>query len=329
MRIALDVMGGDNAPAAPVLGGVEALDQLEAEFELLLVGDTEAIERELDGRDVDRDRLRIIAASETIEMDEAPVEAVRRKRDSSICRGIELQARGEADAFVSAGSTGAVLAASMLSLGTLPGLDRAGLGALLPTAGPHPTLLIDVGANADCRSQDLERFAHLGHVYVQAVEGRPNPRVGLLNMGGEAGKGDRLSQETYRLLERGRLNFAGNVEGHDILSGDYDVVVCGGFAGNIVLKFYESVADHLARRVSLSAAGSAALIDLTRVCDVLDYAAQGGAPLLGVDGVTIVCHGDSPPRAIRNAVRVAVTAVENDMVERLKREFSGLAEAKA
>lgn len=322
-------MGGDNAPAVPVLGGVEALHQVESDFELLLVGDPGAIERELEGKEVERDRVTIVPASEKIEMDESPVEAVRRKPDSSIGRGVQLQKYGEADAFVSAGSTGAVLAASMLFLGTLPGLDRAALGASLPTGGAYPTLLIDAGANADCHARDLEGFARLGHVYSGCVEGRPSPRIGLLNIGGEAGKGDRLSQEVYRLLEAGNLNFAGNVEGRDILSGDYDVVVCGGFVGNVVLKFYESVADHLARRVSQSAAGSAALVDLTRVCDVLDYAQYGGAPLLGIDGVTIVCHGDSPARAIKNAVRVAARAVENDMVERLKREFSGLAEAQA
>jgi glycerol-3-phosphate acyltransferase PlsX len=322
-------MGGDSAPAVPVLGAVEALQQIEGDFELLIVGDADAIERELDSFDVPKSRVQVVAATETIEDGEPPVEAVRRKPDSSIVRAVQLQSGGEADALVSAGSSGAILAASMLFLGTLPGTDRPAIGALLPTATAEPTLLIDVGANADCSPKQLAQFAHLGHIYVQDLQGRAEPRIGLLNIGGEAGKGDQVSQEAYRLLERSGLNFAGNVEGRDILAGDCDVIVCGGFVGNVVLKFYESVAGHVARLVSQAVAGAEALVDLQGLCGVLDYAEHGGAPLLGVDGVTIICHGDSPARAIRNALKVAVRAVENDMVEHLRRELSGLASGTA
>ncbi len=317
-------MGGDDAPGVPVRGGVAALRELEANFELVLVGRGSAIEEALEGLDVPADRLSLVAASETIAMDESPVEAIRRKTDSSIVRGVKLQQSGEVDAFVSAGSTGAILASSMFLLGTLPGMDRPAIGALLPTAAEHPTLLIDVGANADCSPAHLEQFAHLGHVYMRDLRNRAAPRIGLLNIGGEAGKGDQISREAYRLLSASGLDFAGNVEGRDILNGDCDVIVCGGFVGNVVLKFYESVSGHVVGIMKREAASTAAA-EIDRLCGVLDYAEYGGAPLLGVDGVTIICHGDSSVRAIRNAVQVAVKAVESGMVEHLRSELSGLA----
>ncbi len=329
MRIALDAMGGDNAPAIPVRGGVEALQCLDSDFELLLVGDPAAIEEELDGQNLPGDRLRIIPASEVIGMADAPVESVRRKQDSSIVRAVQLQEAGEADAFISAGSTGAILEASTLILGAMPGTDRPAIGALLPTTSAGPTLMVDAGANVDCRPQQLEQFAHLGHIYMQDVEGRESPRVGLLNIGAEPEKGNELTQEAYRLLEGSGLNFVGNVEGRDLVTGACDVLVCDGFVGNVVLKSYESVAEHVAHLVSRTAAGSELYVDLQAICRVLDYAEHGGAPLLGANGVTIICHGDSPARAIRNAVRVAARSVECDMVEHLRRELSGLASARA
>lgn len=329
MRIALDVMGGDNSPAVPVRGGVEALQHLDGDFELLLVGDPGAIEEELEGQDIPRDRLHIIPASEVIGMGDAPVESVRRKPDSSIVRAVQLQEAGEADAFVSAGSTGAILAASILILGSLPGTDRPAIGALLPTTAAHPTLMVDAGANVDCRPQQLEQFAHLGHIYMRDVEGRESPKVGLLNIGAEPDKGNELTQEAYHLLERSGLNFIGNVEGRDFVTGFCDVLVCDGFIGNVVLKSYESVAEHVAHLVSRTAAGSEQYVDLLAVCRVLDYAEHGGAPLLGANGVTIVCHGNSPARAIRNAVRVAARSVESNMVEHLRRELSGLPSVRA
>jgi glycerol-3-phosphate acyltransferase PlsX len=297
---------------------------MEGDFDLLLVGDPEAIAQELRGQKVPEDRLELIPARDAIRMSDPPVESVRRKPDSSIVRGAELQRSGEADAFISAGSTGAIVAASILMLGSLPGTDRPALGALLPTAEAHPTLMLDVGANVDCRPQQLEQFAHLGHIYIQDLEGRASPRIGLLSIGKEAGKGDELTLEAHRLLERSDLNFVGNVEGRDITRGDHDVIVCDGFVGNVVLKFYESVAGHVARLVSRAVAENGPDVDLQSICGVLDYAEYGGAPLLGVNGVTIICHGDSPARAIRQAVRVAVRSVESDMVEHLKRELSQL-----
>lgn len=322
-------MGGDNAPAIPVLGAVEALQQIDADFELLLVGDPDAIRQELRGLAGHRDRLHIVAASQSVGMNDPPVESVRRKPDSSIVRGVKLQKGGEADALISAGSTGAIVAASTLILGSLPGADRPAIGALLPTVAAHPTLMLDAGANMDCRPQQLVQFAHLGHIYVQDLEGRARPRIGLLNIGSESGKGNELTTEAYRLLEQSGLNFVGNVEGRDIIKGDCDVLVCDGFVGNVVLKFYESVAEHVARLASQAVAGAEMDVDLQNICHVLDYAEYGGAPLLGVDGVTIICHGDSPARAVRNAVRVAVRSVESEMIEHLRRDLAGLASARA
>lgn len=329
MRIALDAMGGDSAPAIPVLGAVEALQHLDADLDLLLVGDPDAISQELRGQVASSDRLHIVSATQRIGMSDPPVESVRRKPDSSIVRGVELQKSGEADAFVSAGSTGAIVAASILILGGLPGADRPAIGALLPTIAAHPTLMLDAGANIDCRPQQLEQFAHLGHIYIQDLEGRARPRIGLLNIGGESGKGNELTLEAYRLLEQSGLQFVGNVEGRDIIKGDCDVLVCDGFVGNVVLKFYESVAAHVAQLASQAVTGAQMDVDLQHICRVLDYAEYGGAPLLGVDGVTIICHGDSPARAIRNAVRVAVRSVEANMVDHLRRELSGLVSARA
>ncbi|MGD8699757.1 MAG: phosphate acyltransferase PlsX, partial [Gemmatimonadales bacterium] len=270
MRIALDAMGGDNAPAVPVRGGVQALQHLNAEFDLLFVGDPEAIRHELRGHNVPDDRCEIIPAREVIRMGDPPVESVRRKADSSIVRGIELQKSGEADAFVSAGSTGAIVAASMMILGSLPGMDRPAVGALLPTVDTHPTLMLDAGANVDCRPQQLEQFAHLGHIYVQDLEKRESPRIGLLNIGGEPGKGDELTLGTYRLLQSSGLNFLGNVEGRDIITGAHDVIVCDGFVGNVVLKFYESFAARVAQMVSRSASDRFTDLDLQSVCRMLD-----------------------------------------------------------
>ena len=325
MRIALDAMGGDQAPSVPVLGALEALSMIEGDFEIVLVGDSEAVGRELKGKEYPKDRLTIVPASQVIGMGEPPVESVRRKRDSSIVRAVELQKRGEADALICAGSTGAVVAASILMLGALPGVDRPAIGALLPTAEDHPTLMLDAGANLECKPRQLVQFAHLGHIYAQDLQGRASPRIGLLNIGEEREKGGEVVVETYALLERSGLNFHGNVEGRDIIMGNWDVVVCDGFVGNVLLKFYESVAGFIARLVSRTLADSPTDLNLENVLRILDYTEYGGAPLLGVDGVTIICHGSTPPRAVRNAVGVAIKSVESQMVAHLKRELSGLA----
>lgn len=323
MRIALDAMGGEGAPDAPIDAALAALEEAGGELELLLVGEPSLLERTLEARGGPRPGLTVVAASETVGMEEPPVRAVRRKPDSSIRVGLDLQAEGAADAFVSAGSTGAVMAASVLSLGLLPGVDRPAVGAVLPTAD-RPVLAIDVGANVACRPRHLHQFAHLGSIYLGDLDGRSEPRVGLLNVGEEPEKGDEVLVETHRRLRRDpTLRFVGNVEGHRVIEGVCDVLVCDGFVGNVLLKFYESIAGFVVELVDRAVEGRRDP-GLERVLRLLDYTEYGGAPLLGVDGVVVVCHGSSPPRAIRNALGIARRSVEAGMVADLARDVKAL-----
>lgn len=323
MRIALDAMGTDDAPAPEVAGALGALSH-DPDLSVILVGDEPSLKAELaqhPGAPIER--LTVVHATERVHAGESPALAVRRKRDSSISVGIKLHKQGEADAFVSAGSTGAVMAASLFILRPLPGVDRPAIGILLPTAR-EPVLMLDAGANVDCKPRHLLQFAHLGHIYARDAMELESPRVGLLNIGEEEGKGNEATVEARTLLAESGLNFVGNVEGRDIIKGDLDVLVCDGFVGNTLLKFYESVAEFivalLQREIRLS--HTTEQIDLREVFQVLDYAEYGGAPLLGVDGVAIICHGESPPKAIQNALGVAARAVRSDMVSHISRELA-------
>ncbi|MFQ5677939.1 MAG: phosphate acyltransferase PlsX [Gemmatimonadota bacterium] len=322
-RIALDSMGGDDAPGAPVAGAAAALRAAGDELEILAVGDPEAIRCAVgEHPEVDPDRFRILPAREMIEPQEPPALAVRRKRDSSIVVGLETLRRGEADAFVSAGSTGAVMAASLLILGPLPGVDRPAVGAMFPTSD-GPTLVLDVGANVGSRPEHLHQFARLGSMYVRDLRRVAAPRVGLLNVGEEAKKGDDLAVATYRLLHSDPvLHFVGNVEGHEIIQGRCEVLVCDGFAGNVLLKFYESVAGFVLGLLHGGSAGADA--ELREIFRFLDYAEYGGAPLLGVDGVSIICHGASSPRAMKNAIGVAVEAVRSEIIRDMTQDLERL-----
>jgi phosphate acyltransferase len=318
MRIALDAMGSDRAPTIEVEGAIEALRSLEADFQLVFVGDRERIETELARHpDAPADRIEIVHAPQRIEMGESPAHAIRRKRDSSIVVGLNLHERGEVDAFISAGSTGAVMAGSLMILGALPGVDRPPVGAILPTRKGH-ILLIDAGANVDTRPQQLLQFAHLGSIYAQDVMGVDHPRVGLLNIGEEPEKGDDHAIQTYHLLDESALDFVGNIEGRDIIENKCDVLVCDGFVGNVLLKFYESVAAFIVQLLRQEISEANVEIDLRRLYRILDYTEYGGAPLLGVNGVVIICHGGSPPKAVANAVRVAVQSVEQDIVSHIR-----------
>lgn len=322
-RIALDAMGGDRVPQTPVAGAVDALRELPASTEILLVGQRDRIEAALATHEGPRDRVTIVDAPEQIGMSEQPLAALRGKPRSSIRIGLELQKKGEADAFISAGNTGAIMAASLLLLGLHPGVERPAIATLFPT-GAKPVLVLDSGANIDCSPKELCGFAHLGSVYARDVLGRAAPIVGLLNIGEEPEKGNAAVREAYALLrDDPGLRFAGNVEGRDILKGACDVVVCDGFVGNVVLKFYESVADvfrdFLRREMDPIVLKSSAM---QRVFRVLDYAEYGGAPLLGVQGVSIICHGASPPQAIKNAIRVALQAVESDVSRHIGAELA-------
>lgn len=313
-------MGTDRHPAVEVEGVVAALEDLPDSFEVVLVGDETRIRRELDRLgQVEGRRLSVLHASERIDPSESPAAAVRRKPDSSIVVGINLQKAGEVDAFVSAGSTGAVMAASLLMLRPLPGIDRPAIAAMVPTS-VGPMVLLDAGANVDCKPENLEQFARLGAVYARDVLGRRTPRVGLLNIGEEPEKGNELAVETHRRLTASDLNFVGNVEGREIIEGACDVLVADGFVGNVLLKFYESVAGFVFGLIRKDIAEGGPDSAADRVKRILDYAEYGGAPLLGVNGISIICHGDSPPRAITNALKAAETASNAHMVGHIREE---------
>ena len=323
-RIALDAMGGDFAPAVPVAGAIEALDELPASCEVVLVGRTQDIEAELRKTGGHPGRLHVVEAPETIEMGEKPLAAVRGKRKSSIRIALELQKKGDVDAFISAGNTGAIMAASTLFLGLHPGVERAAIAALFPTIS-KPVMVVDAGANIDCNPRELRGFAHIGSVYARDVLGRENPAVGLLNIGEEEEKGSQAVREAFELISgEAGINFVGNVEGREIVMGELDVVVCDGFVGNVVLKFYESVArlftDLLQREMDQEVLESPAM---GKVLHVLDYSTYGGAPLLGVKGVSVICHGRSPARAIKNAIHVALRSVESQLSQHIGVELAG------
>jgi glycerol-3-phosphate acyltransferase PlsX len=324
MRIALDAMGTDHAPRAEVAGAIEALQQAQSDdVEIILVGDEAVIRAELARHQAVPAGISVHHAPDRVTAEDPPATVVRRKPESSIVIGLRLHKEGEADAFVSAGSTGAVMASSLFTLRPLPGVDRPPVGTMLPTAG-ELSLLLDAGANIGCKPHHLVQFAHLGSTYARDAMGREDPRVGLLNIGEEPGKGDELTVATHALLaDETGLNFIGNVEGRDIVSGRCDVIVCDGFVGNILLKFYESVAGYIVDllRTELDSIEDDGGIDLEHVFRVLDYAEYGGAPLLGLGGVSIICHGGSPPKAIHNALAVAARAVRSGFVKHSAEEL--------
>jgi glycerol-3-phosphate acyltransferase PlsX len=328
IRVALDGMGGDHAPAAEVEGAALALAEFPATFVIQLVGRPEALEAELARHpEIDRSRLEIVPATEVIGMDEKPLQAVRKKPGSSLVVGLALQKEGKSDAYVSAGNTGAVLAASTLMLGLHDGVKRASVATPFPTADGS-VLVLDGGANVDCSAAELVGFARLGTVYMRDILRRPEPAIGLLNVGEEDEKGNAAVREAHQLLKQTPgIRYLGNIEGRDILAGHQkfgavDVVVCDGFVGNIVLKFYESVARLIIRLVKRGAPGVLEREDIQKVFRQLDYAEYGGAPLLGVKGVSIICHGSSGATAIKNAIRVAVQSVETNLSRHIGEEFA-------
>jgi len=330
-RIVLDAMGGDHAPENPIDGALAALEALEDGFEIVLVGDEARIRRVLADRNASTGRIHVHHAPDVVGMDEPAAAGLRKKRRSSISVGLELQKRGEADAFLSAGNTGAVMASALVTLGRIESISRPAIVTIFPTAG-LPCLILDVGANVDCKPRHLLQFAVMGHVYARDVLDRGRPRIGLLSIGQEPGKGNDLTIAAHTLLAGSGLHFVGNVEGRHILEGAVDVVVCDGFVGNVVLKFGESFLDFLGdvvreevRERPLAAMGALLMRPAFRsIRRRLDYAEYGGAPLLGVDGVVIIGHGGSSAKALCNAVRVAFLAVERDLaghVEEAMRKF--------
>jgi glycerol-3-phosphate acyltransferase PlsX len=310
-------MGGDYAPRNVVAGAVEALQESGGRFSIILVGQEEKVRAELakcsESQALKRkdggSACSVTDAREVIDMHDSPNAALKTKKNSSITVGMNLHRDGNADAFVSAGNTGAVLSASTLILGRIPGVGRPTIGALVPTE-TTPCLLVDAGTNVDCRARHLFEFAVMGSIYVSAMLGKTNPSVGLLSIGEESVKGNEVSLEAYALLKESKLNFAGNVEGRDILKGKVDVVVCDGFVGNILLKFGESVPAFFRAKFKEFAAANIlnklialfARSGMRTVMKELDYQEHGGVPLLGVNGISIIGHGGSTPKAIKNMI---------------------------
>ncbi len=320
VRIAIDAMGGDYAPLEVVKGAILAAREYGVALEL--VGRQDDIEAELQKYDISGLDIKITHASEVIEMDESPGIAIRKKKDASIIKAVEAVATGSSQAVVAAGSTGAAMASSLFGLGRLPGIDRPAIACTIPTIN-KPLVLIDAGANSSCTPEMLYQFAIMGKVFSENILGIPNSRIGVLNIGEEAGKGNELAQSAYKLLasHNDQLNFIGNVEGKELFSGTADVVVCDGFVGNVTLKVIEGVASMIFKTLkqefknSLLARLGAfiAMPALKGLKRRTNYEEHGGALLLGVKGITIIAHGRSNSVAIKNAVRVAKESVEADI----------------
>ena len=332
-RIALDAMGGDHAPEAPIAAALLAAQELGTEHQLQLVGRTSVIREQLAAQLAAASsrtllveaaaRFEVVEAPDVIAMTDKPSVAIRGKPHSSMAVGIKLQAEGKSDAFVSAGNTGAQMAASTFVLRLHEGLSRPAIGTVFPTA-KQPVVVLDSGANVDCSAAELVQFARLGHVYARDVLGRANPAVGLLSIGEEPEKGNASVKEAHQLLLAAGLNFIGNVEGRDIPMGEcdrgpIDVVVCDGFVGNVLLKFYEAVAPML---FGMLAKAGVTKAQLGTAMHSLDYAKYGGAPLLGVKGVSIICHGKSSPEAIKNGIFAGLRAVESRMSQHIGEQLA-------
>lgn len=324
MKIILDGMGGDNAPEAIVEGAV--LASREIEHQILIIGQEEKIRAELDNHRYDADKISVINATEIISNDEAPVRAVRSKKDSSIVRGINMVKHGEGDIFISAGSTGALLAGGLFILGRIQGIDRPALASVYPIIGGIPSLLVDAGANADCKPNNLLEFGMMGSIYMEKVLGREQPRVGLVNIGAEAAKGSTLTKAAYDLLEQSHLNFTGNVEAREVPKGACDVIVTDGFTGNILLKLTEGLAWNILQVIKQrftdgvkAKLGAALLLDKIKgLKKEFDYSEYGGAPILGVRGPIVKMHGSSNANAVKNTILKGIPYVSEHVVDKIQ-----------
>lgn len=312
MKIALDAMGGDYAPSEIVKGAIEALPEIKST--IVLVGNKTLIDMELNKYKFDNHRIEIVHAEQVIEMHEHPAFAVKEKEDSSIVKSIKLIKEEKVDGVVSAGNTGAVMSSALLYLGRLKGIKRPAITTVLPTINNTPTIMLDIGANVDCKKEYLVQFALMGKIYMESIFGIENPKIALLNIGEEEGKGNQLVQETYSLLKNNPyFNFYGNVEGKDLFKGIVNIIICDGFVGNIAIKTAEGVAETLFELISKELKSSWWSIILAlllkpkfrNVKKSMDYSEFGGAPLLGINGNVIISHGRSKSKAIKNALKLA------------------------
>ena len=324
MRIILDGMGGDHAPASVVEGAVLASRQIE--HEICIIGQEEKIQAELAKYKYDAGKISVIDAREVISNDDAPVRAVRSKKDSSIVKGINMVKNGEGDIFISAGSTGALMAGGLFLLGRIQGIDRPALASVYPILGSRASLLLDAGANAECKPNNLLEFGIMGNIYMEKVLGRENPRVGLVNLGAEAAKGSTLTKAAYELLEQSHLNFIGNVEAREVPKGACDVIVADGFTGNVILKLTEGLAWNILQLMKKkftdgvkAKLGAALLLDkIGELKKDFDYSEYGGAPILGVKGPIVKMHGSSSANAVMNTILKGIPFVEGKVVETIQ-----------
>jgi len=328
MKIAVDAMGGDNAPEVVVQGAIQAASELG--IDVTLIGDKELLAGAL-GSQVSSDHIVVHHCEEVVQMDESPLKAVRKKKDASIRVAFDLVKKGDADAVVSAGNSGATLAAGVLTLGRLKGVERPAIAGIFPGEKGH-VILLDMGANVDCRPAQLFQFGIMGHAFASSCLGMKNPKVGLLSIGEEDSKGNEQVRLTHELFEQSRLNFQGNVEGRDVFSGEVQIIVCDGFVGNVALKLVEGMAEAMTNMLKTELKRSffgriAFLLSRRSLKDFkreLDYEEYGGAPLLGINGIGIVCHGESSVRAIKNAIKTAALYVNNRVVQKMVEELNSM-----
>ncbi len=333
MRIILDGMGGDNAPEEIVKGAVEAAKEIEDE--IIIVGKPNAIEKQLKKCKYKGEQISIAPAHEVITMEDSPVKAIRHKKDSSLVVGLNMLKDGEGDMFVSAGNTGALIVGSRLLLGRIRGIDRPALASIYPDmTGGDPCMLVDAGASSESKARNMLEYGLMGSVYVEKVWGRLNPRVGLVNLGAEEGKGTSVTKDAYQMLAASKLNFIGNVEGRDVPKGVCDVIVCDGFTGNVILKLTEGVSlsifklikNTLKSNVKAMVGGALIKSKLSGLKDEFDYEEYGGAPVLGVSGPVIKMHGSSTARAVRSAILRGMPYAEENVVDIIKQEMLDVAE---
>ncbi|GAA0114360.1 phosphate acyltransferase PlsX [Clostridium senegalense] len=334
MRFVVDGMGGDNSPSAVVEGAVMAVNEF-SDIELVITGPQQAIQDELDKYQYEKGKITILDATEVISTNEHPVMAIKKKKDSSINKALQLVKQKEVDGIVSAGSTGAFLAGCTLIVGRIKGIDRPALAPIMPGLN-GPFMVIDAGANVDCKPHYLEQFALMGKIYFESVLKHENPKVGLINIGSEEEKGNELTKSVHKLLKESNKNFIGNVEPREVTDGDVQVLVCDGFVGNTVLKMYEGVASNLFSMIkknlmsSLTTKIGAAMSKpaFKKIKKEFDYTEYGGAAFLGVKGICIKAHGSSNSKAFKNAIRQAKKVYDNNIIEKITEEIEKTTENK-
>lgn len=324
MRIAIDGMGGDNAPSEIVKGCVEASKLIS--YPIDIVGDPERIQHELDHYTYDKEQITVVPAMDVITMEDAPVRAVRTKTDSSLVVGLNLVKEGKADLLISAGNSGAIMAGGLFILGRIPGIDRPAIATTYPILGKGFALMVDSGANSECKPANLLEFATMGNIYMKYVFNLEQPRIGLVNIGTEETKGTTMLKAAHELLSKSNMNFIGNVEAREVPNGACDVIVCDGFVGNVILKLTEGLALSILKLIKrkftdglLPKLGALLLSSkLKEMKNEFDYSEYGGAPILGVKGALLKIHGSSNANAVKNAILKAIPYAENGVVQKIQ-----------